>query len=124
MNNNLGEKTWIISDGYLPEKSNGSFISHESICVLNLTEETAKISITIYFEDRDPMEGFEALCNAKRTNHIRLEKIKDKIGNNIPRGVPYALKVESSSPIIVQHTRLDTTQAELSLMTTMGYPLK
>ena len=123
MENSSGKKIWIIADGYLPEKSNGDFISHESVCVLNLNEETAKIKITIFFEDRDPMEGFEALCGANRTNHIRLEKIKDKLGQNIPRGVPYALKVESSCPVIVQHTRLDTSQPELSLMTTMGYPL-
>lgn len=123
MENTLEKKTWVIADGYLPEKSNGDFISHESVCVLNTGNETAKIKITIYFEDRDPMEGFEAECNAKRTNHIHLEKIKDKSGNNIPRGVPYAIKVESSTPVVVQHTRLDTSQAELSLMTTIGYPL-
>ncbi len=122
MEKSLEKKTWVIADGYLPEKSNGDFISHESVCVLNTGNETAKIIITIYFEDREPMEGFEAECNAKRTNHIRLEKIKDNSGNNIPRGIPYAIKVESNYPVVVQHTRLDTSQAELSLMTTMGYP--
>ena len=123
MENFLGKKIWVIADGYLPEKSNGDFISHESICVLNTGNETAKIIITIYFEDREPMEGFEAECKAKRTNHIRMEKIKDNSGKTIPSGVPYAIKVESSYPVVVQHTRLETSQAELGLMTTMGNPL-
>jgi len=123
MEKSLGQKTWVIADGYLPVISNGEFVSHESVCVLNTGNETANIEIMIYFEDREPMQDFEAVCKAKRTNHIRLEKIKDKFGKSIPRGVPYAIKVQSSCPLVVQHTRLDTSQAALSLMTTMGYPL-
>ena len=123
MEKGTGKKIWLIGDGYLPPKSHGEFVSHESICVLNTGHENAHIKITVYFEDREPMEDFEAICKAQRTNHIRMEKMKDKLGRTIPRGVPYAIKVESSSPVIVQHTRLDTSQAELSLMTTMGFPV-
>ena len=123
MKKGIGKKKWVIGDGYLPRKSHGEFISHESICVLNTGHKNAHIKITIYFEDREPLPDFEATCKAQRTNHIRMEKMKDKQGRTIPRGVPYAIKVESSSPVIVQHTRLDTSQAELSLMTTMGFPV-
>ncbi|RPJ08392.1 MAG: hypothetical protein EHM28_04425 [Spirochaetaceae bacterium] len=119
----LGKKTWVIPDGYLPQKSSGGMTSHESVCVLNLGNDTAQISIEIYFEDKPPMTGLVAECEGKRTNHIRMEQIKDASGKLIPHGVPYAIKVTSSRPVVVQHTRLDTTQAELSLMTTMGYGL-
>ncbi|MDK2799052.1 MAG: hypothetical protein PWP27_2520 [Clostridiales bacterium] len=122
MSTSIGRKVWIIPDGFLPEKSNGDFVSHEAICVLNVAKQDANINITVYFEDREPMEKFFAVCPAKRTNHIRLDKIVDTDGNKIPIGVPYALKIESDLPIVVQHSRMDTTQAEMTLMTTMAYP--
>ncbi len=120
----IGKNVWLIPDGYLPEKSNGDFVSHEAICVLNTGESDANMTIEVFFEDRDPMENFTAVCKAKRTNHIRLDQIKDAKGNKMPVGVPYALKVESDCPIVVQHSRMDTTQAEMTLMTTMAYPVE
>jgi hypothetical protein len=121
MSNEIGKKVWIIPDGFLPEKSNGDFVSHEAVCVLNTGNEKAEIDLTIYFEDREPMEDLTAVCEGRRTNHIRLDKIVDKNGEKIPVGVPYAIKVESSCPIVVQHSRMDTTQAEMTLMTTIAY---
>lgn len=122
--NNLGKKTWIIPDGFLPEKSNGDFVSHEAVCVLNLTDKDAEINLSIYFEDREPIEDIFVVCASKRTNHIRLDKLDDGSGNNkIPVGVPYSIKVESNVPIVAQHSRMDTTQSEMTLMTTIAYPL-
>jgi hypothetical protein len=117
-----GKRSWLIGDGYLPVKSRGEHISHESVCVLNLTDQDAVIQLTIYFEDREPMKDLLSFCKAQRTHHIRLDRITDQAGNIIPRGVPYAIQVDSDIPVIVQHTRLDTTQKALSLMTVMAYP--
>ena len=116
-----GKKKWIIADGFIPEKSNGDFVSHEAVCVLNLGQTKANIELTIYFEDREPMSDFKAECEPERTNHIRLDKLTNEDGTKIPRGVPYAIKVISDQPIIAQHSRMDTSQKELSLMTTVAY---
>ncbi len=56
-----------------------------------------------------------------RTHHIRLDRLISEDGREIPRGVPYAVLVESSVPVVVQYSRLDTAQSELALMTTMAY---
>ncbi len=120
-----GEYVWYIPDCYYPEiTSPGHYVSHEAVCVLNPGDEDAEIKLTLYFEDREPMDNFKAICPARRTRHIRLDQIKDDNGNGIPKGVPYAIMVESSQPIIVQYSRLDTTQAEMGLMTTMAYPMR
>src|SRR5690554_3322274 len=109
-----GAKTWFIPDCYYPEVSSpGHYVSHEAICVLNTGKVDSTINITLYFEDQDPLTGFTAECPAERTRHIRLDLLKDANGRSIPKGVPYAVMVESSEPIIVQYSRLDTTQAEL-----------
>ena len=69
----LGKKIWAIGDGYMSSTENGAYNSHESICVLNTSDKCANVNITIYFEDRAPLEGFAAQCPAKRCNHIRLD---------------------------------------------------
>lgn len=119
----VGKKEWIIPDGFLQPKSTGEQISHESVCVLNLGSEEATIHLTFYFEDRSPMDQFVSACGAQRTHHIRLDKLTDASGEQVPRGVPYAIKVDSNVPIVVQHSRLDTSQEALALFTTMAYPI-
>jgi hypothetical protein len=116
-----GGKVWIVPDCFLPAQSTGDLKSHESACVLNLGKKSATLKLTAYFENREPMEGFQAACAPRRTNHIRLNSLKNRRGEAIPVGTPFALKVESSVKVVVQHTRLDTTQPALALMTTMAY---
>lgn len=125
MDNTMGKRIWCIPDCYYPERTSGAhYESHEAICVLNMGNRDANLNITLYFEDREPMTGFNAVCPSRRTNHVRLDHIKDEEGNGIPRGVAYALVLESDEPIVAQYSRLDTTQAELGLMTTMAYSLE
>ena len=118
-----GHTTWYIPDGYLPPNSQpGEYVSHESICVLNVTENDAQVVLTFYFEDREPMRDIRCPVPAERTIHIRLDKPEMTGGVAIPKGVPYAIRVESDVPIIVQISRLDATQEACALMTTMAYP--
>lgn len=119
--NNSGKKQWLIADGYMSDTKNGEFVSHEAVCVLNLSAETANINITVYFEDREPLRGFKAECPSERTNHIRLDKIENNEGVKIPHEVPYALLIESDVPVVCQHSRMDVSQAEMTLMTTIAY---
>jgi hypothetical protein len=39
-----------------------------------------------------------------------------------PRDTDYASVIESDVPIVVQHTRLDSRQAALGLISTIAYP--
>lgn len=118
-----GEKHWIIPDGYIPPSSTGELLSHESICVLNTSSEDAILEITIFFEDRDPLENIHVTVAGRRTKHIRTSSLllQDQA---IPVGVPYAIEINSNIPIVVQYSRLDSTQAANTLMSTMAFPLK
>jgi hypothetical protein len=123
LNKKKGETHWIIPDGYIPPLSSGELTSHESICILNCNEIEANIFISIYFEDRNPIERIPVIVQGKRSNHLRTSTL-ELGGETIPFGVPYSIEVESDLPIIVQYSRLDSTQPGLALMSTMGYPLK
>jgi hypothetical protein len=116
-----GARVWLVPDGFIPEESSGTPESHEAICVLNTSVEEARLSISFYFEDRKPVRDVEVVIPPERTRHIRTDRLG---GIEIPRGVPYAIRVESSVPVVVQCSRMDTTQAALSLMSTMAHPVE
>lgn len=123
MDSVVGSKVWFVADCYYPSKSNGEQKSHEAICVLNPGKQDANIEIILYFEDKDCVGGFKAICKSERTNHIRMDKIRNEKGEGVPMDTPYAMMVKSNIEIITQYSRLDTTQAEMALMTTMAFPL-
>jgi hypothetical protein len=56
---------------------------------------------------------------ARRTLHQRFNELSDP--EPIPRDTDYASLIESDVPIVVQHTRLDSRQAENALMTTVAF---
>lgn len=117
-----GKKVWYIPDGYYPDSKSGEkYVSHEAICVLNTTDNDAAIKITLYFEDVEPIGGFTIECKARRTNHLRMDQLKGEDGRTVPRGVAYAILVESDTDIVCQYSRVDTAQKNMSFMTTMAY---
>ena len=118
-----GKKTWLIPDTYLNSVSKTTMPSHESICVLNTSDTDAIIKLTLFFEDREKRDDFESFCGAGKTHHVRLDKIRSKNGESIPKDIPYAILLESNIEVVVQYSRLDTSSAEMALMTTIAYPV-
>lgn len=118
----LGKKTWIIAEGYIPSYSHGpepQFTSHETACILNTSKQDAHIKITIFYSDKAPVGPYEVTVPAQRTKHLRFNELKDP--EPIPKDTDYASVIESDIPVVVQHTRLDSRQAENSLLTTIAY---
>ena len=118
----IGKKIWVIAEGYIPEYSNGpepDFTSHETACILNTSHREAHISLTIYFADKDPAGPYSVVVAAQRTKHLRFNDLK--VPEPVPRGTDYACVFESDVPVVIQHTRLDSRQAENALMTTIAY---
>jgi len=118
----IGARVWAIPEGYIPEGSHGpepEMCSHETACLLNTTETDAHVQITIYFSDREPAGPYQVVVPARRTLHVRFNDLNDPMP--IPRGTDYASLIESDVPIVVQHTRLDSRQAENALISTVAY---
>lgn len=118
----LGRKTWVIAEGYIPEYGTGKepeFTSHETACILNTSNQKAEVELTIFFSDKDPVGPYKVTVEAQRTKHLRFNDLKDPAP--VPKGTDYACVIESSVPVVVQHTRLDSRQAENALLTTIAY---
>ena len=119
---NIGRKIWAIAEGYIPGQSNGpapAMTSHEAACLLNAGERDAQVRVTLYFADREPAGPYRVTVPARRTVHLRFNDLDDP--EPIPRDTPYSSTIVSDEPIVVQHTRLDSRQAENALLSTIAY---
>ncbi len=121
----IGKRKWAIPEGYIPGWSNGpepQFTSHETFCILNTGDADAHVKVTIFFSDREPVGPYHVVVPARRTQHVRFNNLTDP--EPIPHETNYASLIESDVPIIVQHTRLDSRQAENALISTIAYPVE
>ena len=117
-----GKLVWAIAEGYIPGESTGAgraFESHETVCLLNAGPHDAHIEITLYFADREPVGPYRATVRAQRTLHLRFNDLADPAP--VPRDTDYASMIVSDQPIVAQHTRLDSRQAALALLSTVAY---
>ncbi len=122
MSEPIGRRRWAIPEGWIPSGSTGpepAMTSHETACLLNAGGLDAKVEIMIFYEDRAPVGPYRVALPAGRTLHLRFDKLTDP--EPIPRDTPYASVIESDQPIVVQHTRLDSRQAENALLSTIAF---
>lgn len=120
----IGHRRWAIAEGYIPGSSTGpepQMTSHETASLLNASDDDATVQITLYFTDREPAGPYRMTLPARRTLHVRFNELEDP--EPVPRDTDYASVIESNVPIVVQHTRLDSRQAENALLTTVAYPV-
>ncbi|MHB0776443.1 sensory rhodopsin transducer [Halomonas sp. WWR20] len=120
----VGRLYWAIAEGHIPGDSHGpepQMTSHETVCILNASPREAHVSIMLYFTDREPVGPYEIHVPARRTRHVRFNDLEDP--QPIPRDTDFASVIESDVPIVVQHTRLDSRQSELALLSTMAFPV-
>ncbi len=118
----MGAKRWAIAEGYIPGWGHGpepQFTSHETVCILNVSDEDAHITITIFYADREPAGPYELTVPARRTKHVRFNDLEQP--EPVPLDTDFASVVESDVPVVVQHTRLDSRQSENALLSTIAY---
>jgi hypothetical protein len=118
----IGRRHWAIAEGYIPSQSSftdPTLISHETACILNAGDKEARVRITIYFADCEPIGPYRVTVSPRRTLHLRFNDLTDPAP--VPRDTAYSSVFESDVPIVVQHTRLDSRHAEVSLLSTTAY---
>jgi len=120
----IGHRVWAIAEGYIPPASTGAtreLTSHETVCILNAGSAVAHVEIMIYFADRAPVGPYRFTVEAERTRHLRFNDFADP--EPVPKGTDFSSVITGDVPIVVQHTRLDTRQPALALLSTMAHPV-
>lgn len=116
----IGKKVWAIAEGYIPmddETKDRRFVSHETACILNPNSVDAKIDLTLYFTDKEPVK-YGVFVKAQRTLHLRFNDLE---GPLVPRDTDFSALFVSDNPVIIQHSRLDSRSADLALLSTLAY---
>jgi hypothetical protein len=119
----IGRKQWAIAEGYIPPYSNGpapQMTSHEAVCILNPGDREAHVDVLIYYEDREPVGPYRFGVAPRRTRHLRFNNFEEP--EKIRPDTPFSSVISSDVPIVVQHTRLDSRQAENALLSTIAFP--
>ena len=117
----VGKRDWIIPDCELPPEGEGVLKGHESVIVVNDTGEKAVIKVKLYFADKDAYQGIVWEVAAQRVHCFRMNNAEDMCGFIVPLETQYAMKLESTQPIVVQYGRLDNRQTNLAYYTTLAY---
>ena len=119
----VGRRIWAIAEGYIPPSSSSDtreLTSHETVCILNAGKTPAHVEIMIYFADRAPVGPYKVEVPAERTRHVRFNDLKDPAP--VPVNTDFSSVITSDVPVVAQHTRLDSRQAALALLSTMAFP--
>lgn len=119
----LGHRRWVIAEGWIPDGSTGpapAMTSHETACMVNTGDADAHVEVHVLFTDREPAGPYRLTVPARRTVHMRFNDLTDP--EPVPLATDYASVIESDVPIVVQHTRLDSRQAENAVLTTIAFP--
>jgi hypothetical protein len=126
----IGKKCWVVPDGYIPQLTENDsnnlngYVSHECACILNAGPDDAQIDLAIYFDNTKPVEVNGLVVGAQRCWHLRMDELKQDGKPVIARGVPYGLVIKSSEPVVVQMSRLDTTQNNMAFLSTMAHTIE
>ena len=121
MYNGIGKKNWLIPDCELPREGEGILKGHESVIIVNDSEQDADIDVTLFFVDSEPFKGIKWHVGAGRVRCFRMNNKDDMSGYDVPLETQYAMKVVSNCNIVLQYGRLDNRQTNLAYYTTLGY---
>lgn len=118
-----GKTQWVIVDGYRPAPQpdpKAVYEGHESIMILNTNDQDAHVLISVYFEDRDPVENIPYTVPAKRIRCFKSDDREVLGGLEIGIGVQYSMEIKSDIGITVQYGRLDVQQPNMAYMALMA----
>ena len=81
-----GKNVWLIADGFMSNTKTDKNVSHEAVCVLNLSGEKANVKITVYFEDEEtPHRIFRRLRKQQNKPHKARQNSKRQGAENSER---------------------------------------
>ena len=119
----IGHKVWAIPGGHIPLESTGrepENTSRDELFILNAGRRAARLEITIYYTDREPVGPYKLQVAAQRIRRIRFNDLIDP--EAMPLDVDYAAVIRANVPIVAQFTRLDTSRGAAAIASTLAFP--
>ena len=101
------ETTWYYADGLVLDNPGEPLVQQEWISILNPGEEATPASVTFFLPDGPREHQLEV--GGERLALVRVETLPQ-----VPKGVPYGVRVRAERPVVVQQVRRSLEQG--------GYP--
>lgn len=121
MSEQVGKRTWVFPDGEMPQPGEFPVKGHESIIILNPSDETAICRLSVYFTDREPYSDIVVRVEPRRVRCIRTNNLTDMCGYVIQPEEQYAMKWDCSAAVVMQYGRLDTTDQPMHFYINQGF---
>lgn len=113
-----GKRVWIFPDAELPPEGSNLIPGHESVIITNVSDQAAKIKVTLLYTDKDPV-SFMTEVAAMRVRCLRSNKAEDFGSYTAVEGEQYAIMLESDVPVVAQYGRAEPRV--VNFYTTPGY---
>ena len=121
----VGRRIWAIPGGHIPLRSTGpepERTSRDELFILNSGDAPARISLTIFYANREPVTGYTLTVGARRVRSVRFNDLIDP--EAMPLDVDYGVLIVSDVPVVVQFSRIDTSGGGLAMLGTIAYPVE
>ncbi len=115
---NYGKCVWVFPDGELPPAGVNLIPGHESIIIVNTTDEIAQVKISLFYTDREPV-SLTVSVEPRRVRCLRTNEEKDFGSLTALEGEQYAIVLESNVPVVAQYGRAEPRT--VNFYTTPGY---
>jgi hypothetical protein len=109
----IGYRRWAIAYGCRTGAAD------ELACILNASNDDARVELTIFFADREPVGPYVEVVPARRSRHIHMGGLTEPAP--VPADTGYSTVIESDLPVVVQHSRLESGASDRSMLTTIAY---
>lgn len=120
----IGCRTWAAPGGCIPPATTGrepGCTSRDELFILNASRKDARVELTIYYPDRDPVGPYKLQVQAQRMRCVRFNDLIDP--EALPLDTPYATVIRSDEPVVVQFARRDTSQAANAIASMLAFPV-
>lgn len=117
-----GKKIWVIPDIRIPLRSTGKepeMLSQDRIAILNTGNKPARIVMTIFREDDEPVEFTPLNIEPGRLRKIRVNDLINPAPVYLE--TDYSLVIEADCEIIVQHLKMNTGDRNTSITGTIAF---
>ena len=118
----IGKRLWAIAGGNIPLETNGiepAFTSRDTISILNVNDRDARLKLSVYFENEEPIEPYHIVVKAERVCRIWFNDLIDPLPLNLNK--PFSCVIRSDIPVVVQFSRMDTSSASTAITGTIAF---
>ena len=121
MDKSYGKKQWVFPDGDRPPAHREVDGADETLMILNTTNSTAHIQLTVYYTDQEPINAAVLEVPGQRIKCISTAKLWREGKLDVGIHEQYAFTLQSDAPIVAQYLKCSDDDQPMHVYGMMGY---